>query len=88
MNSNRTAPETPDTDTAVAPPPKLVEVHLMRRYCPYYLVRDNGVVEAQDSELETETIEPGVQSLHPEDASRILERGLGVATPNTFRDLR
>lgn len=65
--------------------PRLVEVELRRKYCPFWLIQDDGSAVAQDSTKPTVTVEPGIVKLHHEDAVTALNAGAASPTHNTFK---
>ena len=80
------APPAPEPEAESAAP-KLIEVDLVRKYCPHWLVLADGSLR-QNVVNPLENIPPGVVSLHPDDAGIVLENGIAHATRNTFRDLK
>ena len=75
-----------------APKPRLVEVELIRKYCPHHLVDADGNVTPNtpggargDGVLAT--VEPGLVRLAGEDATIALNAGAARPTANTFKGL-
>lgn len=66
--------------------PRLVEVHLLKKYCPKFLVAADGSANPNSAEIK-ETIEPGIHRLHHEDAGIALSANVASATQNTFRGI-
>lgn len=65
----------------------LVEVELMRRYAPRWLVRPDGSVVEQTGELQTVVLKPGVTMLHHEEVPKVMNNGTARMTYNTFKAL-
>lgn len=70
-----------------APPakPKLLEVKLLRRYAPHWLVQDDGSVLPNSTEV-LRVVEPGIQKLHHEDAIIALEAQVALPTRATYKE--
>lgn len=79
------APE-PVVEAAPAPEPRRIEVDLIRRYCPIYVPQADGSLVANVDEVKA-TIDPGVYSLHFEDATHVLRSGAAQPTRATFKDV-
>lgn len=70
-------------------PPRLVEVNLLRKYCPYHLVGDDGSVQPNTPVKDVlKTIDPGIVRLHPADATIVLKaKGVALPTEKTFQGI-
>ena len=68
--------------------PKLLEVNLLRRYAPHWLVQDDGTVLPNDGGVDAnpQVLDPGIMKLHHEDAAIALGASVALPTRATFRD--
>lgn len=78
--------EQPDEPAAPQAPEGAVEVNLKKRYCPIWIMNEDGSWERQGEQ--TVTIDAGLVFLRSDEAQRVLERGQAEATPNTFAGLK
>ena len=69
--------------------PKMIEVQLVRRYCPHWFVNEDGslVHQPADSEEIMKTVSPGLMKLHADDAAIALRTGAALPTSNTFKGM-
>jgi len=81
------AEEQPVEVETVAPMPAgAVEVLLPKKYCPHWLLSEDGEWVKQGES--TETIPAGIAMLRADEAEKAIQRGQAQATANTFRQLR
>jgi len=63
----------------------LLEVNLLRRYAPHWLVQDDGSVLPNSTEV-LRVVEPGIMKLHHEDALIALEARVALPTRATYKE--
>lgn len=89
QNNPPPAPRHVDNQAAAAPPapskPKLLEVNLLRKYAPHFLVQEDGTC-LENNNNNTKVLEPGIMKLHHEDAAIVLEAAVALPTRATFKD--
>ena len=68
----------------IAPPTGAVEVLLHKKYTPFKLMNEAGEFVAQDPMKPMLSIPAGPAYLEKKEAQRVLERGQGAPTHNTF----
>lgn len=73
-----------DVDMDDAGKPRLVEVELRKKYCPKWIVQDDGSV-LENAAVVKDTVQPGIVMLHHEDAEHVLRNGGAIPTDKTFR---
>jgi hypothetical protein len=85
------SPPQPEPKPEQPPPPpeqelpRLIEVNLVRRYCPHHLVDSDGNTRPNGGDM-LETLAPtGTMLMHPDDAQIALESGAALPTRKTFK---
>ncbi len=68
------------------PKPKLIEVELLKKYCPHWLVQEDGSCLRNEGD-HLAVLMPGVMKLHLDDAEHTLEAGVAKHTRHTLRDM-
>jgi len=91
--SPRPTPVSPAPKAEDAPPkPRLLEVELLRKYCPHDIVNDDGTVRPNGDPSQPagqpptglmQTIGPGVVRLSAKDANVALRQRIAIPTQNT-----
>ena len=78
----------PETEKPSAAP-KLVEVNLLRKYCPHFLVVVDGSVRPNEPPAGTveQVIFPGIVKLHTKDANIVLNSGVALPSEATWKAL-
>ena len=81
----RDHPDSPASESAQsAPKPRVIEVNLVRRYCPHWLISADGAMVANVGDA-LEILNPAVVELHPDDAEIALASGAALPTKKTFK---
>lgn len=85
MESHRNPLPAPTPAPPPTAKPKLLEVNLLRRYAPHWLVQDDGSAVENNNDM-TQVLEPGIMKLHHEDAVIALGAQVALPTRATYKE--
>src|ERR1044072_6802903 len=99
--SDKFTPNRPSAPQSPSPEkPKLIEVELLRKCRPQFLVNDDGTVTKNADSVKNadgnityitdedkKVVLPGVVKMHPDDAQHFLNKRVAIPTGETFKDI-
>jgi hypothetical protein len=83
----RAEDEAPAADEPVKTPAGAVEVNLLKKYAPFFLMDEDTGEWVEQGEV-TQQVPAGLAYLREDEAQRVLERGQASPTANTFRQMK